>query len=150
MKTLQDVAKVLRKEASKAIYPGVKYERYKRSPKSKLKANPTGQESRAFAKGNLLTKFISSPQNALNRIGSKVKNGYQFVLTVSPEGASYGRWVHYGTTKMDARPFAELGAESKEFRDALDELMEGDVEATVETLFTNLDNELGKAGFKIS
>jgi hypothetical protein len=138
MATLQDVSKVFRKEVGKAIYPGVPYSKYKT------------RSSRAFKTGNLLTKFISSPQNAINNIGSKIKGGYQFVITIAPDGAEYGRWVHYGTRKMDARPYAEIAAESKPFRDALDELMQGEVEGVVETLFDSLDNEFGKAGFKVS
>ena len=56
MKTLQDVAKSFRKAAGKAIYPGVPYSGYK-----------TGT-SKAFRTGNLLAKFVSSPNNAPNQI----------------------------------------------------------------------------------
>lgn len=138
MKTLQDVAKIYRKEIGKAIYPGVPYSGYKT------------RSSKAFKTGNLLTSFVKSPQNAPNRIGSKVGNGYQFVVDIAPDGADYGRWVHYGTRRMGARPFAELAAESIDFRTAIDELMEGELDVVAEEMFTALDNEFGKAGFKVS
>ena len=138
MKTLQDVAKIYRKEIGKAIYPGVPYAGYKT------------RSSKAFKTGNLLTSFVKSPQNAPNRIGSKVGGGYQFVVDIAPDGADYGRWVHYGTRRMKARPFAELAAESNDFRAAIDELMVGELDVVAEEMFTALDNEFGKAGFKVS
>ena len=145
MATIQDVAKVFRKEAGKAIYPGVPYSGYKT------------RSSRAFKTGNLLTKFISSPQNAINKIGSKIKGSYQFVIDIAPDGAEYGRWVHYGTrpkktkgTGMKARPFGEIAASSTNFKEALDELIMGDLDGVVEPLFDAMDNEFGKAGFKVS
>ena len=95
MKTLQDVAKSFKKAAGKAIYPGMPYSGYK-----------TGT-SKAFKTGNLLSKFVSSPLNAPNTIGKKIINGYQFILQVGPQGAEYGTYVHYGTSKMSKRPYAE-------------------------------------------
>ena len=138
MATIQDVAKVFRKEAGKAIYPGVPYSGYKT------------RSSRAFKKGNLLTKFISSPQNAINKIGSKIKGSYQFVIDIAPDGGEYGRWVHYGTRRMKERPFGEIAASTTDFKNALDELIMGDLDGVVEPLFDAMDNEFGKAGFKVS
>jgi hypothetical protein len=139
MLTLQQVGKAYRKEIGKAIYPGVPYSAYKK----------TGS-SRAFKTGNLLTQILKSPQNDINKIGSKTKSGYQFVVNISPSGAEYGRWVHYGTRRMDARPFAAIAANSKDFKTSIGGLIESDMDGMVEDLFTSLDNELGKAGFKIS
>ena len=68
MTTLQDVAKQYRKSAAQALYPGLPYSGYK-----------TGS-SRAFKTGNLLTKFLTSPNNDITRIGAKIKNGYQLVV----------------------------------------------------------------------
>ena len=145
MKTIKDVSKVYRKEIGRAIYPGVPYSKYKT------------RSSKAFKTGNLLTQILKSPQNDINRLGSKVKGGYQFVVDVAPNGADYGRWVHYGTrpkspkgTGMIARPYAEIAANSKEFNNALGELIGEDVDFLVQTLFTTFDNEMGKAGFKVS
>lgn len=139
MLTLQQVGKAYRKEIGKAIYPGVPYSAYKKTGSSK-----------AFKTGNLLTQILKSPQNDINRIGSKTKRGYQFIVDIAPSGAEYGRWVHYGTRKMSARPFAEIAANSKDFRSSIDGLIEGDVDGMVQQLFTSFDNEMGKAGFKIS
>ena len=139
MKTLKEVSKAYRKELGRAIYPGVPYASYTKTGSSK-----------AFKTGNLLTQILKSPQNDINKIGSKTKKGYQFVVDVSPSGAQYGRWVHYGTRKMKARPFAAIGANSKDFRTSIDGLMVGDMDGMVEELFTSFDNEMGKAGFTIS
>jgi hypothetical protein len=138
MKSIKDVSKVYRKQIGKALYPGVPYSAYK-----------TGS-SRAFKTGNLLTQILKSPQNDINQLGSKVKGGYQFVVNIAPNGAEYGRWVHYGTRKMEARPYAEIAANSKEFNDSLSELIGDDVEFVVQSLFTAFDNEMNKAGFKVS
>jgi len=87
MKELKDLAKGYRKLAAEAIYPGLPYSKYKRAPKSPLPENPNGQGSRAFSTGNLLTKFISSPQNAIDKIASKVGDGYQIVVQIAPDGS---------------------------------------------------------------
>lgn len=146
MKTLKEVGKAYRKELGKAIYPGVPYASYTK----------TGS-SRAFKTGNLLTQILKSPQNNINQIGSKTKSGYQFVVDVAPSGASYGRWVHYGTRPksptgkgMPARPFAEIGANSNDFRKSIDGLLIGEMDGIVTTLFDGFNNEMGKAGFTIS
>lgn len=150
MKELKDLAKGYRKLAAEAIYPGLPYTKYKRAPKSPLPENPNGQGSRAFASGNLLTKFISSPQNALDKIASKVGDGYQLVVQIAPDGAEYGRWVHYGTTRMIERPFAEIAAEDRRFVQMLDEFMETETEKKVDGEVKKLDDLFNKAGFKIS
>lgn len=150
MKTLQDLAKGYRKLAAEAIYPGLPYSKYKRAPKSPLPENPSGQGSRAFASGNLLTKFITSPQNAIDKIGSKIGNGYQIVVNVAPDGAEYGRWVHYGTRKMIERPFAEIAAEDRRFTQLLDEFMETETEKKVDGEIQKLDDMFNKAGFKVT
>ena len=139
MKSLKEVGKAYRKELGKAIYPGVPYASYTKTGSSK-----------AFKTGNLLTQILKSPQNNINQIGSKTKSGYQFVVDVAPSGASYGRWVHYGTRKMKARPFAAIGANSKDFRTSIDGLLVGDMDGMVTTMFDEFNNEMGKAGFTIS
>jgi hypothetical protein len=139
MKTLKEVSKAYRKELGKAIYPGVPYASYTKTGSSK-----------AFKTGNLLTQILKSPQNNINQIGSKTEKGYKFVVDVAPSGASYGRWVHYGTRKMKARPFAAIGANSKDFRTSIDGLLVGDMDGMVTTMFDEFNNEMGKAGFTIS
>ena len=145
MTTLQDVAKQYRKSAAQALYPGLPYSGYK-----------TGS-SRAFKTGNLLTKFLTSPNNDIKRIGSKIKNGYQLVVDIAPTGADYGRWLHSGTrpkspkgTGMKPRPWAELALEEPKFQKVLDEFLMSEVEKIVDGELEVLDNEFKKAGFKIS
>ena len=150
MKTLNDVAKQYRKSVAKAIYPGVPYTQYKRSKNSKLRPNPPGQGSQAFDTGNLLTKFISDPQNALNRIASKIGGGYQLVVNIAPNGASYGRWVHNGTTRMKKRPYGELGANDADFKAVLDEFLADEVNDVVEGEMEILNEMFNKAGFKVT
>ena len=150
MKELKDLAKQYRKSAAEAIYPGLPYPKYQRAPKSPLPPNPPGQGSRAFASGNLLTKFISSPQNALESIASKIGNGYQIVVNVAPEGAEYGRWVHYGTRKMIGRPFAQIAAEEPKFLQVLNEFMQTESEKMIEGELEKLDDIFNKAGWKIT
>ena len=150
MKTLKDVAKQYRKSAAKAIYPGVSYPKYRRSPNSKLKPNPKGQESRAFGTGNLLTRFIQSKENDINRIASKTKSGYQIFLNIAPNGADYGRWVHNGTTRMIARPFAELALDDPAFQSVLDEFLEDEVDKMVDGELEQLDYSFNKSGFSVS
>ena len=136
--TLQDLSKQYRKSVGQALYPGLPYSGYK-----------TGS-SKAFKTGNLLTKFLTSPNNDINRIGSKIKNGYQLVVDIAPQGADYGRWVHNGTRRMNKRPFAELGTEEPKFQRALDQFLSEEVEKMVEGQLEILDEEFKKSGFKIS
>jgi len=150
MKELKDLAKQYRKSAAEAIYPGLPYPKYKRAPKSLLPENPSGQGSRAFSTGNLLTKFITSPQNAIDSIASKIGNGYQIVVNVAPDGAEYGRWVHFGTRRMMARPFAELAASEPKFVQALDEFMQAESEKVVDGELEKIDDMFNKAGWKIT
>ena len=138
MKTLSDVAKAYKKAAGKAIYPGVPYSGYK-----------TGT-SKAFKTGNLLSKFVSSPLNAPNQIGRKTITGFELVLQIGPQGAEYGTYVHYGTSKMKSRPFASIGADDKEFNDVLDEFLEGQVDEMVLDELGAMDSQFRTAGFEIS
>lgn len=150
MKELKDLAKQYRKSAAEAIYPGLPYPKYQRSPNSLLPSNPPGQGSRSFATGNLLTKFISSPQNAIDAIASKIGKGYQLVLNVAPEGADYGRWVHFGTRRMLARPFAEIATNEPKFQAALDTFLVAESEKQVQGQLETWDDMFNKAGFKVT
>ncbi len=138
MKTLQDVAKSFKKAAGAAIYPGMPYSGYK-----------TGS-SKAFRTGNLLSKFVTSPKNAPNQIAKKIINGFQLVLQVGPMGAEYGTYVHYGTSKMKKRPFAEIAAEDKEFNKVLDEFLGEEVDDVVKENLGSMDAQFRSAGFEVS
>ena len=138
MKTLQDVAKSFKKAAGKAIYPGVPYSGYK-----------TGT-SKAFKTGNLLSKFVTSPQNAPNQIGRKTINGFELVLEIGPQGAEYGTYVHYGTSKMKKRPYAELATQDSEFNNVLNEFLGDEVDEMVLEEIGAMDAMFRTAGFEVS
>lgn len=138
MKTLQDVAKAYKQAAGKAIYPGVAYSGYK-----------TGT-SKAFKTGNLLTSFVTSPNNTPNRIGRKTITGFELILEVGPDKAEYGKYVHYGTYKMQSRPFAELATNDTTFQATLDEYLSQEVGNFVEEYLGAMDSEWKTAGFEVS
>ena len=150
MKTLQDLAKQYRKSAAEAIYPGLPYSKYQRGPNSLLPENPSGQGSRAFATGNLLTKFITSPQNALDNIIRPIVNGFEIVVDVAPKGAEYGTYVHFGTSKMLPRPFAQIGADDPKFQTELGLYMEDRAGDFVQEEVEQMDSMFKKAGFTVS
>ncbi len=139
MKTLSDVAKAYKKAAGKAIYPGVSYTGYTKTNSSK-----------AFATGNLLSKFVSSPLNQPNQIARKTINGFELVLQIGPQGAEYGTYVHYGTLKMKARPFAEIGANDSSFQSALDEYMIEEAGDFTAEYMGSMDSKWKSAGFSVS
>jgi hypothetical protein len=135
MKTVQDVAKVFRKKAAQAIYPGVPYK--------------TGS-SRAFKTGNLLTKFISDPRNSFDNIPKQVgDSSYIFELQIAPAGAYYGRWVHNGTRKMNARPFGQIASGETEVINIFQEFTEGVAEDFIEKKMEPFRRNLLKSGFKM-
>jgi len=154
MKELKDLAKGYRKLAAEAIYPGLPFPSYKRAPNSPLPENPSGQGSRAFATGNLLTKFITSPYNALENIARKTDKGYELVLEVGPKEAEYGRYVHYGTVKMLRRPFAEIAADDTatngRFGQLLDNFMQAEMDSMVNKKMDTMEDFYKKAGWKIT
>ena len=140
MKTLQDVAKSYKKAAGKAIYPGVSYSGYK-----------TGT-SKAFATGNLLSKFVTSPRNQPSIIGreNKATGTYTFILDIAPFGAEYGKYVHYGTSKMKERPFGELATEDNAFKQTLEEFISTQVGEVAAGYVDQMDSNFEKAGFTVS
>jgi hypothetical protein len=138
MKTLQDVAKQYKKSAAQAIYPGFPYSPYQKT-----------RSSRAFKTGNLLTQFVRANADDTT-ISRKIVNGYEFTLNVAPTGAEYGRFVHFGTSKMQARPFAEIGAEDKKFRDVLEEFIQQEVGEMLQNEVDVITQNFQRAGFQIS
>ena len=145
MKTLQDVAKAFKQAAGKSIYPGVD------SSLAKFRGNrtiKTYKQSTAFSTGNLLRNFVT--QNNPATIGRKTIEGFELVLNIAPNGAEYGQYVHYGTSKMGARPFAEIGADDKGFNDILDEFLDEQVDEMIASEVDQMDSQFKKAGFTIS
>lgn len=137
IKSLNDLAIKYRDSALNAINPGVPYRQYK-----------TGV-SKAYKTGNLYNKVAQSntPQSMVKPFG---KEGFQIILTVGPNGASYGSYVHYGTSKMGKRPFGELGFESLQVQGLLDKVLGEKRDEVVEEYMDNIDDMFSKSGFTVS
>jgi len=128
-KSLKDVAKVYKDKALQAINPGVPYRTYK-----------TGS-SKAYKSGKLFSSIAS--ENRISNIFRKDKNTEQIVFSfdIAPSAAPYGKYVHNGTYKMRKRPFAEIAAESPEFKAALDQYINTNVVVGKLDAFFNNINE---------
>ncbi len=137
-KSLKDVAKVYKDKALQAINPGVPYKKYK-----------TGS-SKAYKTGRLFSSVASD--NRISNIFKKDKRTDKIVFSFdfAPRGATYGKYVHDGTYKMKKRPFAEIAAESPEFKAALDDYINTNVVAgKLDGFFANIDEQMEKVGVKV-
>lgn len=137
-KSLKDVAKVYKDKALQSINPGVPYKSYK-----------TGS-SKAYKTGRLFSSIASD--NRISNIFKKDKKTEKitFSFNIAPSGAPYGKYVHNGTYKMGKRPFAEIAAESPEFKLALDEYINTNVvQGKLDAFFSNIDEQMEKAGVKV-
>ena len=108
MKTLRDVAKVYKDQALKAINPGVPFKGYK-----------TGS-SKAYKSGKLYKEVAS--RNRIQTMVTEDKRG-NITFKLNFQLPDYAKYVHFGTKKMKARPFAQLAAQSPEFIKIKDEVM---------------------------
>lgn len=137
-KSLKDVAKVYKDKALQAINPGVPYKQYK-----------TGS-SKAYKTGRLFSSIAQE-----NRVGTmfrKDKNTDKITFTfkVAPGAAPYGKFVNYGTRYMKKRPFAEIAAESPEFKLALDQYINTNViQGKLDAFFDNINEQMEKAGVDV-
>lgn len=129
IKTLKDVAGVYKKAVSDAIQSG-----------------PT----KAYKTGNLFRSFNQDPNNTADKIGFKERDTYIFRVVIGPQNAEYGSYVHSGTRYMGPRPYAEAGAQSREFKFALDEFMNEKVSEKLDAEFLKISKDFKKAGFQVS
>lgn len=131
MKTLKDVAGL-----------------YKTLVQNNLTSGPT----KAYKTGNLYNR-ISSYNRTDNMVVER-KNGknkkYIITINIAPDGAVYGKYVHDGTYKMMARPFAELAAQDPQMRKAVDELVNTDIEIMLGAVNEQMEERFRDAGFKVS
>jgi hypothetical protein len=137
-KSLKDVAKVYKDKALNAINPGVPYKQYK-----------TGS-SKAYKTGNLFSNVAS--ENRISNIFKKDKRTGKVIFTfnIAPRGAQYGKYVQNGTYKMKKRPFAEIAAESPEFKKALDDYINTTVVAgKLDAFFLNIDKQMKDVGVQV-
>ena len=135
MKTLRDVAKVYKDKALQAINPGVPYKGYK-----------TGS-SKAYKTGKLFKEVAG--RNRIQTMITEDKRGnitFRFSLQVP----DYAKYVHYGTKKMKARPFAQIAATSPEFIKAKDEAMNEKSAEVLDDIFADLDKIWQAGGDNLS
>lgn len=130
MKTLKDVAKVYKDQALKAINPGVPYKGYK-----------TGS-SKAYKSGTLYKEVAS--RNRIQTMVTEDKRG-NITFKLNFQLPDYAKYVHFGTRKMKARPFAQLAAQSPEFIKIKDEVMNEKSAELLDDIFADLD-KIWKAG----
>lgn len=90
----------------------------------------------AYRTGNLYNRVGSynTPNNMISQTGD---DRYELSLNFAPDGASYGFFVHDGTTKMEARPFAKLASEDATLKNAIDKFFQSEA------------NKIGGEQFKI-
>jgi hypothetical protein len=129
MKTLKEIAGIYKTETVKAIQQG-----------------PT----RAVKTGNLYSSVsnANTPQSIIkkekgNRKGSEK---ISLVMNISPQAADYGKYVHNGTYKMKARPYAKVAAASPLLRKAIDDFMNERNEKELETFFEGFGKKWEQAG----
>mgnify|MGYP003136808271 FL=1 len=124
MKTLKDIAGIYKSETIKAIRQGP------------TKAFKTGNLYRNVDQSNKASSMVIKQKGP-----RKGEQKYSFKINVSPQGAPYGKFVHGGTSKMRARPYAKVGASSPLFKKAMDEFMNGQSEITLDGIFAEIDKK---------
>ena len=138
MKTLKDVAKVYKDQALTAINPGVPYNKYKKTGSSK--AYKTGK----------MYKDVAS-RNRIQTMFQKDKKG-KITFTFNFSAPDYAKYVHDGTRYMEARPFAQIAAQSPEFIKAKDEALGMKANELMDDIFSDLNKiwESGGDNLKVS
>jgi hypothetical protein len=128
MKTLQDVAKDYVTIAQKLIRGG--YPGWKKPP---------------YLTGNLYRSVGSF--NVPQRMAFQQKGKSFLTLNYAPPEAKYGTYVENGTSKMPARPFAAIAANSQDLKRSIYEYQEGkvsEVRAEVQKRMTVIFKDFGK------
>lgn len=120
--------------------------------KTLVQKNLTSGPTKAYKTGNLYNR-ISSYNKAENMVsllkGNKSKI-YTITINIAPDGAIYGKFVHDGTSKMLARPFAEVAAQDPQMKKAVNELVKTEVNLTLDIFNKEMDTRFRDAGFKVS
>jgi hypothetical protein len=125
MLELKDVAKLWKKKAAGAIYPGVDTPLAKFKGKRSIK---NFKQSTAFKTGKLLAQFVRNNADESILATKIISNNYfkyEMILDIAPNGATYGKFVHNGTSKMGERPYAEIGAQDKDVKAAIKTFLDG-------------------------
>jgi hypothetical protein len=100
----------------------------------------SGWKKPPYKTGNLYNR-VGSFNDASNMIlvrsprsTTKLKipnQSFSVALQYAPPGAEYGRYVEDGTSKMEARPFAESAANDPLLKRAIDSAIKGIVDDTI-------------------
>lgn len=116
--------------------------------KTLAQANLTTGPTRAYKTGNLYTQ-VAQRNTADNMVTQVSKGTYVIALNYAPDGADYGKWVEEGTSKMEARPFAEYAANSPEMKLAVDEFMKGKVDELMVQWEERMSKQMVKNGYTV-
>lgn len=114
--------------------------------KTLAQTNLVTGKTRAYKTGNLYTQ-VSQKNTADRMISEPSKGKYVINLNYGPDQAEYGKFVEEGTSKMEARPFAENAANSPEMRMAVDEFMNGKVDELLVDWQAKFTKDMKKMGF---
>lgn len=94
----------------------------------------------AYKTGNLYNKVGSynTPDRMITIKKSRARTKFKLEtpsvrisLSFAPPGAKYGEYVHQGTYKMDARPFAEEAAKTPTVKRAINNAVKGVIDDDV-------------------
>jgi hypothetical protein len=100
----------------------------------------SGWKKPPYKTGNLYNR-VGSFNNASNmvlvrnpRSTTKLKipnQSFSIALQYAPDGAKYGKFVEEGTSKMDARPFAESAANDPLLKRSIDNAIKGVIDTNI-------------------
>lgn len=147
MAELIDIARTWKKKAAAAIYPGVDSTLAKFKGKRSIK---NFKKSTAFKTGNLLRQFVRKNSDAAilaSKMLTQNTRRYELVLDVAPDGATYGEFVHNGTSKMGERPYALIGGQDREVQTLIREFLDAQVAEEVqkfEDIFQSVFGDIPK------
>lgn len=116
--------------------------------KTLAQTNLTTGRTRAYKTGNLYTQ-VSQKNTADNMISQSSKGKYVIALNYGPDQAEYGKFIEEGTSRMEARPFAENAANDPMFLTAVNEFMNGKVDELLIQWQEKFSKDMKKNGFVI-
>ena len=122
MKTLKNVAKKY------AILPAGVAIAYRDAAQKLIKNGYVGWVKPPYLTGNLYRKIGS--YNTAQRMIKESRDRFYISLNYAPpgkapKGAYYGKYVEWGTWKMQERPFAKIAANTKEVKEAVAKYQRG-------------------------
>lgn len=117
--------------------------------KTLAQSNLTTGRTRAYKTGNLYNQ-ISQRNTADNMITQSSKSKYVIALNYAPEEAEYGKFVEEGTSKMEARPFAENAANDPMMISAVNDFMNGKVDELLVEWQAKFTKDMKSSGFIVS